>query len=179
MAFYRLLAFGTFVHIVHVTNFTNDVIILCIVGSCNNLPTNTTILLNVLEILLAYWFIFVEKVRTFKGLITDMTLHTVWMIESIIIYHTISNNLMFTNTALLLPCLVTFGTVGIVIFGVEFTIKFLLTPGAAKTLFMEHLPKSSAAIICKRNLTVITEPGGLVDGFDCPIPNSGQHFWII
>lgn len=147
MGFNGLVAFATFVHMGHVILFTDYFIILCIIGSFNDLATNTANLLNFLKVLLTDWFIFVEKVGSFQGLITDMTLHTVRMIESIIIDHTVPNNLLFTNTALLLTSLVTFGTVGVVVFGEEFTIKFLLTACAAETLFMKHLPKSSAAII--------------------------------
>lgn len=62
MGFNSLVAFATFVHMGHVILFTDNFIILCIVGSFNDLATNTAILLYVLEVLLTDWFIFVEKV---------------------------------------------------------------------------------------------------------------------
>lgn len=51
-----------------------------------------------------------------------MALHTPWVVVGVVVHYAVPNNLFLTNTALLLIGLVTFSTVGIVIFRKELPI---------------------------------------------------------
>jgi len=51
-----------------------------------------------------------------------MALHTPWVVVRVVVHHTVPHNLFLAHTALLLVGLVTFSTVGIVIFRKELPI---------------------------------------------------------
>jgi len=77
-----------------------------------------------------------------------MALHTPWMVVGFVVLYAVPNNLFLTYTALLLIGLVTFSTVGIVIFRKELPIQLLLTSMTSEALLVVNFTKCGAAIVC-------------------------------
>jgi hypothetical protein len=113
-------------------------------------------LLGLLEIPLTDWFVLEEMVRMPQRFIAHVTLHTIWMIISVIVDNAVSNNLLTTHTALFLTSLEALCTVCLIILRVEFSIKLLSASVAAETFLVKDLSKCCAPLFGEVPLTVIT-----------------------
>lgn len=113
-------------------------------------------LLGLLEIPLTDWFVLEEMVRMPQRFIAHVTLHTIWMIISVIVDNAVSNNLLTTHTALFLTSLEALCTVCLIILCVEFSIKLLSASVAAETFLVKNLSECCAALFGEVPLTVIT-----------------------
>jgi len=107
-----------------------------------------------------------------------MTLHASRMIVSIIVDDTVSNNLLFTNTTLLLSGLKTLGTISMFFLGKEFSVQPLLAPMTSKAFLVINLSKSGAPIFCEFHMTMITKLVALVDCLDCSVSDPRKNLWI-
>jgi hypothetical protein len=113
-------------------------------------------LLGLLEIPLTDWFVLEEMVRMPQRFIAHVTLHTIWMIISVIVDNAVSNNLLTTHTALFLTSLEALCTVCLVVLRVEFPIKLLSASMATETFLVKDLSKCCTPLFCEIPLTVIT-----------------------
>lgn len=77
-----------------------------------------------------------------------MALHTPWVVVGVVVHYAVPNNLLLTNTALLLIGLVTFSTVGIVIFRKELPIQLLLASMTSEAILVVNFTECRAAIVC-------------------------------
>jgi len=76
-----------------------------------------------------------------------MALHTVGVVVRVVVHHTVTHDLLFAYTALLLTSLVTFCTVSVVIFRKEFAIQFFLAAVTSEAILVKNFTKSCAAIV--------------------------------
>lgn len=104
-----------------------------------------------------------------------MALHTSWMVVGVVVHYTVPNNLFLTYTALLLIGLVTFSTVGIVIFRKELPIQLLLASMTSEAILVVNFTKCRATIVCKVPLAMVATLCGFAHSFYCPISDSCQH----
>jgi len=108
--------------VTHVVLLAVHLAIQLVIGAFYRVLAHKTHTLSQLKVSFTNWFVLKEQIGSSKRLITNMTLHASWMIISIIVDDTVSNNLLFTNTTLLLCGLKTLGTISIFILGEEFSI---------------------------------------------------------
>lgn len=108
-----------------------------------------------------------------------MALHTPWVVVGVVVHYAVPNNLFLANTALLLIGLVTFSTVGIVIFRKELPIQLLLASMTSEAILVVNFTERRAAIVCKVPLAMVATPCGFAHSFYCPISDSCQHVRVV
>lgn len=131
-----------------------------------------------LETLLTDWFVLKEQVRSPEFVIAVVTLHTLWVIVGVVVHHAVPHDLLLAHGARLLVGLVAIGAIGLLIFGEEFSIKFLLASVTPEAFFVEDLAKCGAAILCQLPLAVITTLVRLLDCLDGSVPDPGHHLRV-
>lgn len=109
-------------HVSHVVLLAVDLVIELVVGAFYDIAADTARSLGLLVVLLTYWFVLKEQVGISQRFITNIALHTAWVVERLVVHHAVPDYLLFADAALLLGILETFSTVSIVIFRVEFAI---------------------------------------------------------
>lgn len=147
---------STFLHVRHVVLFTEDLVSEGVVGASDHFLAHGAMLLGFLKVSFADWLVLKEVVRMPQRFIADVTLHTVWVIISVVVDDTVPDNLLTTDTALLLTSLETLGAVRLIILGVEFAIKLLSTAVATETFLVKDLSKCCATLFGQIPLAVVT-----------------------
>lgn len=97
-----------------------------------------------------------EQVRSPKFVIAVVTLHALRMVVGLVVHHAVPHDLLFAHGARLLVGLVAVCAIGLLIFGEELAIKFLLASVTPEAFLVEDLAKCGAAILCELPLAVIT-----------------------
>jgi len=147
---------ATFLHVGHVILFAVDLVSEGVVGACDHFLAHRTMLLGLLEISFADWFVLEEVVRMPQRLVADVTLHTIRMIVGVVVNNTVPNNLLATHTALFLTSLEALRAICLIILGVEFSIKLLSASVATETFLVKDLSKCCTPLFSEVPLTVIT-----------------------
>lgn len=146
-SFNFFITFSAFVHVGHVVFLAENLVVQLVVCPLNNLFTDTTYLLGLLEILLTDRLVLKKEIRSFKRLIAYMALHTVRVVVRVVVHHAVTHDLLLAYTALLLIGLVTFCTVSVVIFRKELAIQLFLAAMTSEAIFVKNFTKSCATII--------------------------------
>ena len=97
-----------------------------------------------------------EQVRSPKFVVTVVALHAVGVVVGVAVHHAVPHDLLLAHGACLLVGLVAVCAISLLVFGEEFSIKFLLASLTSEAFFVEDLAKRSAAILCQLPLAVIT-----------------------
>jgi len=155
-AFYLRSTLATFLHVGHVILFTVDLVSEGVVGARDHFLAHRTMLLGLLEISFADWFVLEEVVRMPQRLVAHVALHTIWMIVSVIVDNAVADYLLATHTALFLTSLEALCTVCLIILGVELSIKLLSASVATETFLVKDLSKSCTPLFGEIPFTVIT-----------------------
>lgn len=109
-----------------------------------------------LETFFTDWFVLKEQVRSPKLVIAVVALHALGVVVGVVVHHAVPHDLLLAHGARLLVRLVAVGAIGLLIFGEEFSIKFLLASVTPEAFFVEDLAKRGAAILCQLPFAVIT-----------------------
>ena len=85
-----------------------------------------------------------------------VALHALGVVVGVVVHHAVPHDLLLAHGTRLLVGLVAVGAIGLLIFGEEFSIKFLLASVTPEAFFVEDLAKRGAAILCQLPFAVIT-----------------------
>jgi len=155
LAFNLVSTLSALLHVRHVILFTVDLVSEGVVRASDHFLTHRTMLLGLLEISFADWFVLKEVVRMPQRLIAHVTLHTIRMVIGVIVDNAVPNNLLTTHTALFLTSLEALCTVCLIILCMEFSIQFLSASVATETFLVKDLSKCCASLFSEVPLTVI------------------------